>query len=63
MTNAGAAHAADHEPTWDDLIYFSADTNLDLKADRYLGMVDAPGRPGRRRQLHRHDPGPGADRT
>ena len=38
VTNLGAATP----PTmarWDDLIYFSADANLDLKADRYLGMV------------------------
>ncbi len=26
-------------PTWDDLIYLSADTHLDLVADRYLGEV------------------------
>ena len=46
VTNLGAG-TPPTMPTWDDLIYFSADTNLDLKADRYLGMVDAPGRPGR----------------
>ncbi len=38
MTNTGAA-TPPTMPTWDDLIYFSADANLDLKADRYLGMV------------------------
>ena len=38
VTNTGAA-TPPTEPTWNDLIYFSADTNLDLKADVYLGMV------------------------
>ncbi len=37
VTNEGAA-TPPTEPTWDDLIYFSRDTNLDLKADTYLGM-------------------------
>ena len=31
-------HAAD-ESTWDDLIYFSAGTTLELKTDTYLGMT------------------------
>ena len=38
VTNTGAG-TPPTEPTWDDLIYFSADTNLDLKADTYLGEV------------------------
>ncbi len=38
VTNSGAG-TPPTEPTWNDLIYLSADTNLDLKADRYLGMV------------------------
>ncbi len=38
VTNTGAA-TPPTQPTWDDLIYFSADDQLDLKADRYLGMV------------------------
>ena len=32
VTNMGAA-TPPTMPTWDDLIYFSADANLDLKAD------------------------------
>ena len=36
VKNSGAG-TPPTEPTWDDLIYFSADTNLDLKADDYLG--------------------------
>lgn len=42
VTNMGAATPFTM-PVWDDLIYFSADTNLDLKADRYLGMVKHQG--------------------
>ena len=38
VTNAGAATPTT-ETTWNDLIYFSVDDRLDLKADRYLGMV------------------------
>ncbi len=38
VSNSGAG-TPPTMPTWDDLIYFSADPNLDLKADTYLGMV------------------------
>ena len=41
VTNLGAG-TPPTMPTWDDLIYLSADTNLDLKADRYLGEVNTP---------------------
>ncbi len=42
MTNHGAG-TPPTEPNWNDLIYFSADTNLDLVADVYLGMVPHTG--------------------
>ncbi len=51
VTNTGAA-TPPTMPMWDDLIYFSADTNLDLKADTYLGMVE-----------HMHGLGAGASYT
>ncbi len=39
VTNTGAG-TPPTQPEWNDLIYLSADTNLDLKADVYLGMVE-----------------------
>ncbi len=39
VTNAGGDTVAGQEK-WNDLIYLSRDKNLDLKADRYLGMVE-----------------------
>ena len=42
VSNLGAA-TPPTEPTWDDLIYLSPDTNLDLKADVYLGSVEHDG--------------------
>ena len=59
VTNHGAG-TPPTEPNWNDLIYFSADTNLDLAADVYLGMFAPHGRPGSRRKLHRHHSGAGA---
>ena len=38
VTNAGAG-TPPTETDWDDLIYFSAGTTLELKTDTYLGMV------------------------
>ncbi len=39
VTNAGGDTVVGQEK-WQDLIYLSRDTNLDLKADRYLGTVE-----------------------
>ena len=42
VTNEGASTPPD-EPTWNDLIYFSLGTTLDLEADPYLGMSEHQG--------------------
>ena len=40
VSNRGAS-TPPTEASWNDLIYFSRDTNLDLKADRYLSPLDS----------------------
>ena len=59
VTNCGAA-TPPTMPNWNDLIYFSADANLDLKADRYLGMVKHQNGLGAGASYTDHHPGPGA---